>query len=365
MSQTEQLVKRLPNDIGGVPADPIQWIEHELEPWEKRCHALADVLDFHKIINTEEKRRGVEALGAEMVGKLTYYERWIAAFANILFQKGILTPERAGAKDGRGRGPMACRAGRRRRGTSGTTNGPGPPVPETCFFEGDPEPALSRRMVAEGVGTLLLMLAATGGGLTAQRLFPDSPGLGIVASAGATAGALVGLILAFGSVSGGHFNPLITGLQWLSGERRRGCALAYVVAQVGGGSWGPCSRTRWLPAAARPSAHRRRHDTGRQRVPRAAAGLMAVVFGCARGGGRNRPLRCGRVARRCDPGEPSASYANPAVTLGALFAAGPIGLSLSTALVYVPAQVAGALVALLVIAVRRTRNITSEVNRRP
>jgi len=52
----------------------------------------ADVLDFHKIINTEEKRRGVEALGAEMVGKLTYYERWIVAFANILFQKGILTP---------------------------------------------------------------------------------------------------------------------------------------------------------------------------------------------------------------------------------------------------------------------------------
>ena len=50
------------------------------------------MLDFHKIINTEEKRRGVEALGAEMVGKLTYYERWIVAFANILFQKGILTP---------------------------------------------------------------------------------------------------------------------------------------------------------------------------------------------------------------------------------------------------------------------------------
>ena len=49
-------------------------------------------LDFHKIIDTEEKRRGVESLGAEMVGKLTYYERWIAAFANILFQKGILTP---------------------------------------------------------------------------------------------------------------------------------------------------------------------------------------------------------------------------------------------------------------------------------
>jgi len=92
MSQTEHLVKRLPNDIGGLPADPIVQTDHLLEPWEKRCHALADVLDFHKIINTEEKRCGVEALGAEMVGKLTYYERWIVAFSNILFRKGILTP---------------------------------------------------------------------------------------------------------------------------------------------------------------------------------------------------------------------------------------------------------------------------------
>jgi Nitrile hydratase beta subunit len=89
---TEELLKRLPTDMGGLPADAIVRSEHDLLPWEKRCHALADVLDFHKIINTEEKRRGVEALGAEMVGKLSYYERWIAAFANILFAKGILSP---------------------------------------------------------------------------------------------------------------------------------------------------------------------------------------------------------------------------------------------------------------------------------
>ena len=93
MSSTEELLKQLPNDIGGLPAGRIERIEHELEPWEKRCHALADVLDFHKIINTEEKRRGVEALGNEMIGKLSYYERWIAAFANILFQKGVITPD--------------------------------------------------------------------------------------------------------------------------------------------------------------------------------------------------------------------------------------------------------------------------------
>ena len=92
MTDTEKLVNRLPNDLGGQPAPAFQRVDHELLPWEKRCHALADVLDFHKIINTEEKRRGVEALGSEMINALSYYERWIVAFANILLQKGILVP---------------------------------------------------------------------------------------------------------------------------------------------------------------------------------------------------------------------------------------------------------------------------------
>lgn len=92
MNHSEELLKRLPNDIGGNPGPAIQRVEHQYAPWEKRCHALADILDRRKIVNTEEKRRGIESLGAEIIGKLTYYERWAAAFANILFQKGILTP---------------------------------------------------------------------------------------------------------------------------------------------------------------------------------------------------------------------------------------------------------------------------------
>lgn len=98
MTATEPLVKRQANDVGGLPADRVQRIDHALEPWEKRCHALADVLDFRKIINTEEKRCGVEALGSEMVGKLSYYERWIVAFANILFRKQLLSPEELARK---------------------------------------------------------------------------------------------------------------------------------------------------------------------------------------------------------------------------------------------------------------------------
>ena len=98
MNQSEELLRQLPNDIGGTATAPFQRVDHNLEPWEKRCHALADVLDFHKIINTEEKRRGVEALGSAMISKLSYYERWIATFAAILFAKGILTPSQLATK---------------------------------------------------------------------------------------------------------------------------------------------------------------------------------------------------------------------------------------------------------------------------
>lgn len=98
MNQPEDLIRKLPNDIGGDPAGEIDRNERELEPWEKRCHALADVLDFHKIINTEEKRRGVEALGGEMIANLSYYERWVVAFANIAFEKDILSPGELAAK---------------------------------------------------------------------------------------------------------------------------------------------------------------------------------------------------------------------------------------------------------------------------
>ena len=98
MISSEEFVKQLPNDIAGLPAPSIDIRDHELQPWEKRCHALADVLDYHKLISTEEKRRGVESLGIDLIGKLSYYERWIVAFANILFQKQVLTPEELALK---------------------------------------------------------------------------------------------------------------------------------------------------------------------------------------------------------------------------------------------------------------------------
>ncbi|MBY0610979.1 MAG: nitrile hydratase subunit beta [Beijerinckiaceae bacterium] len=92
MITIEDFMHRLPNDVGGQASPAFARVEHALAPWEKRCHALADVLDYHKLISTEEKRRGVEGLGADVINRLSYYERWATAFAVLLFEKGILTP---------------------------------------------------------------------------------------------------------------------------------------------------------------------------------------------------------------------------------------------------------------------------------
>ena len=69
---------------------------------------------------------------------------------------------------------------------------------------------LTRRLVAEALGTAFLIIAVIGSGIMATNLSPDDVGLQLLENAAATAGALIGLILMFGAVSGAHFNPAVT-----------------------------------------------------------------------------------------------------------------------------------------------------------
>lgn len=87
--------------------------------------------------------------------------------------------------------------------------------------------------MAECVGTAFLLLAIIGSGIMAERLSTDV-GLVLFQNAFATAGALLALILAFGGVSGAHFNPVVTLTQWVLGEVDRVTAAGYVLAQFVG-----------------------------------------------------------------------------------------------------------------------------------
>jgi Nitrile hydratase beta subunit len=98
MDPKSQMVVRPAHDLGGLPAGPLVRTEHALTPFEKSCHALLNVLNDHLLVNTEEKRRGVENLGEKMIATLSYYERWAVSAADVLIEKGVLTSEELGVK---------------------------------------------------------------------------------------------------------------------------------------------------------------------------------------------------------------------------------------------------------------------------
>ena len=99
MSEKSLLVVRPAHDLGGLPAGgPLLRTERDMTPFEKFCHALLNVLDVYKLVNTEEKRRGVEDLGGQIIGSLSYYERWAVSASKVLLEKRLITPQELGAK---------------------------------------------------------------------------------------------------------------------------------------------------------------------------------------------------------------------------------------------------------------------------
>jgi hypothetical protein len=88
------------HDLGGREAGAIDTTERVLEPWEKRVDAMLQLLSAPEraIIGVDELRRAIEGLGADEYDRLSYYERWMAAIANLLLEKGIITTEELGRK---------------------------------------------------------------------------------------------------------------------------------------------------------------------------------------------------------------------------------------------------------------------------
>ena len=85
--------------MGGQPTDePISQAAHTLMDWERHTHALVGVLRKKRLINTDELRRGIEAIPAEDYESLSYYERWSASVERLLVEKGVLTADEIEAK---------------------------------------------------------------------------------------------------------------------------------------------------------------------------------------------------------------------------------------------------------------------------
>lgn len=212
---------------------------------------------------------------------------------------------------------------------------------------------LSRRLLAECVGTALLVAIVVGSGIAAQQLSPDDVGLQLLENSTATVFGLAALILMLGPVSGAHFNPVVSAADWLLG-RRAGTGmsgrdvLAYSVAQVAGAVLGAVLANVMFDLDALQLATKDRITTGHlvgEVV--ATAGLIALIFALARTG--RAALSAAAVGGYIGAAywfTSSTSFANPAVTVGRVFSDTFAGIAPPSVPGFVFAQVVGALVGL-------------------
>ncbi len=212
---------------------------------------------------------------------------------------------------------------------------------------------LSRRLLAELLGSALLGAVVVGSGIAAQRLSPGDTGLELLENAAATAAGLFAIILMFGPVSGGHFNPVVSFADAALGGMRWRDASAYLPAQVAGCTGGTVLANLMFSApAVSISVHRRATPAHLLSEVIATAGLLLVIFALARTGrAATAPAAVGAYIGAAYFFTSSASFANPAITVGRMFSDTFAGIAPSSAAPFVAAQIIGGALAVAIIRV--------------
>ena len=202
---------------------------------------------------------------------------------------------------------------------------------------------MARRAVAEGVGTALLVAIVVGSGIFASRLSPDDPGLQLLENSVATALGLVALILAFGSVSGAHFNPVVSLADRVLGGMTMRALVAYVGAQVAGGCVGAVVANLMFELdAVTLSTHARTGGGMWLGEVVATFGLLLVILGVVRSGRTSAaPFAVAGYIGAAYWFTSSTSFANPAVTIGRTLSDTFAGIAPSSAPAFIAAQLVG------------------------
>jgi glycerol uptake facilitator-like aquaporin len=213
------------------------------------------------------------------------------------------------------------------------------------------EPALWRRLLAECLGCAFLAAVVIGSGIAAQQLSPGDIGLQLFENAAATAAGLFAIILMFGGVSGGHFNPVVSLVDAAFGGLAWRDALAYVPVQVAGCVGGAViANLMFSKAAVSISTHHRASGPHFLSEIVATLGLVLVIFALARSGrSRSAPAAVGAYIGAAYFFTSSTSFANPAITVGRMFSDTFAGIAPSSVPVFIAAQVVGGVLAVLVI----------------
>ena len=203
---------------------------------------------------------------------------------------------------------------------------------------------LERRLTAEAIGSAFLIIAVIGSGIMATRLSPDDVGLQLLENAAATAGALIGLILMFGAVSGAHFNPVVTLVDRLFGTITTREAGLYAVVQTLGACVGTVIANLMfeLPAIEFSTKQRSSGALWLSEVV-ATIGLLLVIHGCVRTGRAAAvPFAVGVWIGGAYWFTSSTSFANPAVTIARMLSDTFAGIEPASAPMFIVMQLLGA-----------------------
>ncbi len=205
---------------------------------------------------------------------------------------------------------------------------------------------LSKRAVAEGVGTALLLTAVVGSGIMGERLAGGNIAIALLANTLSTGAALVALILTFGPVSGAHLNPAVTLADaWQHGISWRDVPV-YIAAQLLGALIGVAVAHAMFGVTVFAASQHARSGAAQMFSEFVATfGLVAVIWGTARSRPAMIPFAVGAYITGAYWFTSSTSFANPAVTIARCLTDTFSGIRPVDAPGFIVAQVAGALAA--------------------
>ena len=201
-----------------------------------------------------------------------------------------------------------------------------------------------RAAAGEFLGSAGLAAVVVGSGIAAQRLSPADTGLQLFENAFATALGLAVLILVFATVSGAHFNPVVTLADIALHRRRWSTAAVYVPAQVLGCIAGAVLANAMFaePAVAWSTTDRFSWPLLLSEVV-ATAGLVVVIFALVRTGRSHLAAPAvGAYIGAAYFFTSSTSFANPAITIGRMFSDTFAGIAPASVLPFIAAQLVGA-----------------------
>ncbi|MBN9632330.1 MAG: aquaporin family protein [Actinobacteria bacterium] len=225
---------------------------------------------------------------------------------------------------------------------------------------------LLSRLLAEFLGTGLLVTVVVGSGIAASRLSHDT-GLQLLENSIATALGLAVLILLFGSVSGAHFNPVVSLVDWIGGRSaRNGLTLAeagaYILAQVLGAIGGALLANAMFELPTHVATTERVTAGTLLGEVVATAGLIMLILALARTGRSAAAAPAiGAYIGAAYWFTSSTSFANPAVTIGRIFSDSFAGIAPASVLPFIAAQLVGAAIGVaLTLALFRSEKVLAQ-----